>query len=477
MINNFELNLKHLLYVYKIKRKEKYSFKLNINDDKYYNQIDLLIDEKEIIKYKKIDIKGIKGKIEKIKENINLNDMNEYIQYFKNLSGIYFEEEFQKYNFLNIIEQFNNLKYINLRIGYIEDSNNILFNIIKNSQNLKSLILRLEPNQNINLFLQIIQNLKYLRILNISGININLNEILAQYPKLKNKLYYFKEFKIGNQGFIFKNKKNVYYDIKCKYNFCFDYREVKLFGNNEEINKNCKFYLNNKRINNLCKKFPEYNQYILTIIFMKELKDMNLIFSECSSIISLNLSNFKTDNVENMSGMFFNCSSLTSLNLSNFNTINVNKMNDIFSNCSSLTSLDLSHFNTNNVDDISGMFYNCSSLNYLNLSNFNTNNVKDLSYMFYKCSSLTSLDLSNFNTINVNNMSEMFYNCSSLTSLNLSNFNTNNVNDMYGMFCNCSSLTSLNLSNFNTNNVYNMNNMFYQCSSLTLFFFNFFKFI
>ena len=117
LINNFELNLKHLLYVYKIKRKEKYSFKLNINDDKYYNQIDLLIDEKEIIKYKKIDIKGIKGKIEKIKENINLNDMNEYIQYFKNLSGIYFEEEFQKYNFLNIIDQFNNWKYINLRTG------------------------------------------------------------------------------------------------------------------------------------------------------------------------------------------------------------------------------------------------------------------------------------------------------------------------------------------------------------------------
>ena len=197
LINNFELNIKYLLYVYKIKRKEKYSFKLNINDDKYYNKIDLLIDEKEIIKYKKIDIKGIKGKIEKIKENINLNDMNEYIQYFKNLRGIYFEEEFQKYNFLNIIDQFNNLKYINLRIGYTEDSNNILFNIIKNSQNLKSLILRLEPNQNINLFLQIIQNLKYLRILNISGININLNEILAQHPKLKNLKYI--NLRIGNK--------------------------------------------------------------------------------------------------------------------------------------------------------------------------------------------------------------------------------------------------------------------------------------
>ena len=40
-----------------------------------------------------------------------------------------------------------------------------------------------------------------------------------------------------------------------------------------------------------------------------------------------------------MSGMFYNCSSLTSLNLSNFNTNNVNNMSGMFSCCSSLTSL------------------------------------------------------------------------------------------------------------------------------------------
>ena len=53
----------------------------------------------------------------------------------------------------------------------------------------------------------------------------------------------------------------------------------------------------------------------------------------------------------------------------------------MFSNCSSLTSLDLSNFNTNNVETMSDMFSNCSSLTSLNLSNFNTNNVKDMSYM------------------------------------------------------------------------------------------------
>ena len=54
----------------------------------------------------------------------------------------------------------------------------------------------------------------------------------------------------------------------------------------------------------------------------------------------------------------------------------------MFSNCSSLTSLNLSNFNTNNVTNMSGMFYNCSSLTSLNLSNFNTNNVTNMSYMF-----------------------------------------------------------------------------------------------
>ena len=41
-----------------------------------------------------------------------------------------------------------------------------------------------------------------------------------------------------------------------------------------------------------------------------------------------------------MSHMFYNCSSLTSLNLSNFNTNNFHNMSSIFYECSSLTSLD-----------------------------------------------------------------------------------------------------------------------------------------
>ena len=54
------------------------------------------------------------------------------------------------------------------------------------------------------------------------------------------------------------------------------------------------------------------------------------MFYDCSSLTSLNLSNFNTNNVTNMDSMFYNCSSLTSLILTNFNTINVINMSNMF---------------------------------------------------------------------------------------------------------------------------------------------------
>lgn len=61
--------------------------------------------------------------------------------------------------------------------------------------------------------------------------------------------------------------------------------------------------------------------------------------------------------------MFHNCSSLTSLNLTNFNTAKVFRMSDMFNNCSSLTTIYCN-------DDWSGgkvkyhdhMFSNCLNL-------------------------------------------------------------------------------------------------------------------
>ena len=122
---------------------------------------------------------------------------------------------------------------------------------------------------------------------------------------------------------------------------------------------------------------------------------MSLMFYGCSSLTSLDLSNFKTENVKNMGAMFSRCYDLTSLNLSNFNTEKVQYMSDMFEGCSRLTSLDLSNFNTENVKDMSIMFEGCSRLTSLDLSNFKTKNVQDMREMFYGCNSLQTIYCNN----------------------------------------------------------------------------------
>ena len=159
----------------------------------------------------------------------------------------------------------------------------------------------------------------------------------------------------------------------------------------DNIKELCNVYVNGEKINS----FSPIGEFC--IVFNDILTDTSWMFCGCSSLTSLNLSNFNTTNVKSMNGMFYNCYCLTSLNLSNFNTTNVKSMNGMFYNYYCLTSLNLSNFNTNNVKSMNSMFRDCSSLTSLNLSNFNTNNVKSMSCMFYGCSSLTSLNLSNFN--------------------------------------------------------------------------------
>ena len=194
---------------------------------------------------------------------------------------------------------------------------------------------------------------------------------------------------------------------------------------------------------------------------------MFLMFNGCSSLTTLNLSNFDTQNVTNMSHMFYDCSALTTLDVSNFDTQNVTDMSGMFSNCSALTTLDVSKFNTQNVTNLSCMFSGCRTLTTLNVSNFDTKNVMIMNNMFDGCYTLTTLDVSNFDTKNVTNMYAMFSGCDYLETLDLSNFNTQNVTDMRWMFSNCRVLKTLDLSSFNTQNVTSMNNMFEGCDGFT----------
>ena len=87
----------------------------------------------------------------------------------------------------------------------------------------------------------------------------------------------------------------------------------------------------------------------------------------------------------------------------------------IFSGCSKLTSLDVTNFNTANVTDMSSMFANCLALTSLYLTNFNTEKVTNMEKMFSSCKALTTICASSkFVTTQVSNSSTMFYNCEKL---------------------------------------------------------------
>ena len=193
---------------------------------------------------------------------------------------------------------------------------------------------------------------------------------------------------------------------------------------------------------------------------------MAWMFDGCSSLTSLDLSNFDTSNAITMNAMFQNCSRLESLDLSNFNTKNILYFGWMFYNCSKLTSLDVSNFDTKNALDMRSMFNKCSKITSLDVSNFDTSNTKAMSCMFFKCSSLKSIDVSNFNTSNVKDMSSMFELCSGLTTIDVSNLDTSKVTDMSFMFgCGLDNYVSQlkeikGLENFNTSNVKTMECMF-----------------
>ena len=195
--------------------------------------------------------------------------------------------------------------------------------------------------------------------------------------------------------------------------------------------------------------------------------EMYSIFARCKSLTSLDLSHLDTSNVVTMGSMFWNCISLTNLDLNHFDTSNVTNMANMFYGCSNIINLDISHFDTSKVTNMVGMFSGCSNLVSLDLSNFDTSNVTHMVHMFKDCSGLTSLDLSNFDTSNAVFIGGMFTNCSSLSSLNVSSFDTSKVTSMVSLFKNCNSLTSLDISNFNTSNVVYMNEMFNGCGNLT----------
>ena len=268
-------------------------------------------------------------------------------------------EEFKKYiDKLNneiddIIIKLNNIKK-NMEI-YYKISNNIINDIENvNYYKLKNI------NEFINYNNIIINDMK--EIIENKNMDEKLKNLIAIYNKMNSNYIiaeiYIKHEDINENIQIINSFENAKRENKWK-----DGKEDYKYENEKEIKENCKIEINDKLIPfSYYYTFEKEGKYIIKYSFTNNLSKTNYMFWGCKSLRNINLSNFNSQFVTNMSYMFSGCKSLTNINLSNFNTQNVTNM--------------------------SGMFYRCESLKNINLSNFNTQNVTNMNYMFIGCKSI-----------------------------------------------------------------------------------------
>ena len=123
--------------------------------------------------------------------------------------------------------------------------------------------------------------------------------------------------------------------------------------------------------------------------------------------------------------MFTNCSSINTLEVSNWDTSSVTSMGLMFLSCTSLTTLDVSGWDTSSVTSMSGMFQFCSNLTTLDVSSWDTSSATNMSVMFYFCGSLKA-DLSGLDIASVTNLT----NFAAFTNINDTGTTTNYDNTL-----------------------------------------------
>ena len=221
--------------------------------------------------------------------------------------------------------------------------------------------------------------------------------------------------------------------------------------------------------------------------------DMNSMFSGCSSLTELDLSNFDTSKVKYMNAMFVNCTNLTTIYVSGkWNTAEVAEHGsiDMFAGCNNLVGGNGTTYDVNHKDaeyarvDAEGTPGYFTAMPYLVLNGTTLTFYDDRDYnkegTIYtldawnhrsedECTNVTEVVFDpSFAHARPTTTSVWFYNMEHLTTITgMEYLNTSEVTEMFAMFAGCSSLTSLDLSSFNTSNVTDMVGMFYDCSALS----------
>ena len=169
----------------------------------------------------------------------------------------------------------------------------------------------------------------YKKRFDINQVIIFLENELNNEKSIENLGNEMNRMNLGNKnnkiiGEIYIKKEDINKDIQIINSYEDGKREGKLIfyvggvecSNEEEIKENIEIKINGK-INEFTYyyKFNKEGKYIIEYLFKNNLTKTCYMFGNCNLLISLDLSNFNTQNVTDMSGMFYDCNSLKKENI------------------------------------------------------------------------------------------------------------------------------------------------------------------
>ena len=193
-----------------------------------------------------------------------------------------------------------------------------------------------------------------------SNNNGNLNKLTQfseniSYIKCIYDIKDFNETQIIN----FRGEKTINEEIELKVKIWSDGKTEKLIFK-QKFNKlgiNVIYFIIEEKLTNMCFMFNKCSSLKeINFINVETIQVTNLgaMFQYCEELEYIDLSCFNTSNVTDMGWMFNECHKLKEIKgINNFNTLNVTLMSTMFQNCNNLEYLDLSNFNTSNVTDMS----------------------------------------------------------------------------------------------------------------------------
>lgn len=188
-------------------------------------------------------------------------------------------------------------------------------------------------------------------------------------------------------------------------------------------------------------------------------------FAELEKITNLDISNWNTNKVTDMSSMFIN-SKLRILQAYNLDTSSVETMESMFRSSWISFVYGIETWDVSNTKSMSRMFMN-SMLTSFSCSYWNTKNLENTSLMFSSGLSLMSVDIGHWKISNLENVYGMFTASFLLVEVNISEWSKFKDNaDLDGMFMYCIVLNTIYCNGDWRNQNIRSANMFDNCTSL-----------